>query len=217
MFTLRNFLWLSIGAIIFLSLLTFNPPEPASAAPAFQVPEPQPTPDRLAIPVLSDNPTQVEIGSSVYYYNCMPCHGDQCQGLTDEFREIWVEDHQNCWASGCHGGRERDEGFPLPRQIPDVLGLESFQETEDLFQYLQITHPPQRPGALSEAEYWSATAFLLYKSGRMAYNESVHANQAADGNEPNPAKTDLQGLFIFLISIPILSWLLIRQTRQVGR
>lgn len=170
--------------------------------------ESQPMIDRLAIPVLPDDPTQIDIGNSVYYYNCMPCHGDVGQGLTDEFRQIWVEDHQNCWASGCHGGRDRDEGFPLPRAIPDVLGLEYFHTPEDLFQYLQTTHPPQRPGALTEEEYWSATAFLLNKSGRLAANEKVGVfTQEKSG-------TELWGLLIFLVAVVVTSWLLIQQTRQ---
>ena len=73
-----------------------------------------PTVDRLAIPVLPEHPTQVELGSSLYYYHCMPCHGDRGQGLTDEWREVWEEDHQDCWAKGCHSFRDQDEVFTIP-------------------------------------------------------------------------------------------------------
>ena len=38
---------------------------------------------------------------------------------------------------------------------------------EDLFVYLQQTQPPQRPGALSDAEYWALTAFLLHENDRL--------------------------------------------------
>lgn len=58
--------------------------------------EPKLTVDRLAIPELPENPTQVEVGRVSYYHNCMPCHGDEGQGLTEEFREIWEDDHQDC-------------------------------------------------------------------------------------------------------------------------
>jgi hypothetical protein len=150
--------------------------QPDLSPPSTPVPSsnqsPQPIPDRLAIPVLQENPTQVELGSDVYYYNCMPCHGDQGQGLTDEFRQLWDEDHQNCWGRGCHGGRVDDPGFPLPRQIPAVShlpgALMQFPTPDDLYTFLHSTHPPQRPGALEESEYWEVTAFLLEENGRLA-------------------------------------------------
>ena len=88
---------------------------------------PTPTLDRLATPVVPENPTPVDLGRQVYYLNCMPCHGDAGQGLTEEWRNVWVEDHRNCWAKGCHGGRLEDEGSPLPRTIPAVMGPEAMQ------------------------------------------------------------------------------------------
>ena len=125
--------------------------------------------------MLPENPTQVQRGEVSYYYHCMPCHGDQGQGLTDEFRALWVEDHQNCWAVGCHGGRVSDEGFPLPRYIPPVTSPNTIQanfpEAEDLFRFLHTTHPPQRPGALEEEEYWDLTGFIRYKNGLQAVDE----------------------------------------------
>ena len=39
--------------------------------------------------------------------------------------QVWVEDHQNCWGKGCHGGRADDEGFPIPKTIPAVIGPEA--------------------------------------------------------------------------------------------
>ena len=136
------------------------------------VPTPQmPGEDRLAEPVLPESPTQVDIGRNLYYFHCMPCHGDRGQGLTDEFREIWVEDHQNCWGRGCHAGRSELDAFYIPRSIPAVIGtpqaLGPFQTAEDLFTFLRATQPPQRPGALDDAEYWALTSFLLHENGRL--------------------------------------------------
>lgn len=152
----------------------FAPPSPTQPATD---PGSQPIPDRLAIPVLPENPTQVDLGNDVYYYNCMPCHGDKGQGLTDEFRQIWDEDHQNCWGRGCHGGRVDDPGFPLPKQIPAVShlpgALMQFPTPEDLYTFLQTSHPPQRPGALEESEYWEVTAFLLEENGRLALDGEI--------------------------------------------
>jgi mono/diheme cytochrome c family protein len=142
----------------------------AAAPPAKQATQPvmTPTPDRLAIPVLPASPTPLDIGRNVYYYNCMPCHGDRGQGLTDEWRAVWVEDHQNCWARGCHGGRVDDEGFTLTRKVPAVIGsgLKRFQTLDELVAFLRDTQPPQRPGALSEADYDAVAVFLMHENGR---------------------------------------------------
>lgn len=135
-------------------------------------PAPSLTPvlDRLATPVMPASPTPIDLGRMIYYLNCMPCHGDRGQGLTDEWRAVWVDDHQNCWARGCHTGREGDQGYPLPRTIPAVIGslpiLAHFLASDELIDYLRRTHPPQRPGALSDADYRNVAAFMWWASGR---------------------------------------------------
>jgi hypothetical protein len=135
-----------------------------------QPPAPTPTYDPLAIPVLPENPTQFDIGKNLYYYNCMPCHGDQGQGLTDEWRHVWEEDHQNCWGRGCHGGRQNDEGFPIPTNVPAVIlaneGLAPYSNPQVLFIYLQRTHPPQEPGRLAEDDYLALSAYLWQANGK---------------------------------------------------
>jgi mono/diheme cytochrome c family protein len=157
------FSWLGIG--VFFSLLVGNNFPAASAQQAI----PTPTMDRLALPELSKHPSQVETGSSIYYYHCMPCHGDQGQGLTDEWRAVWEEDHQDCWASGCHSLRDADKTFTIPTVVPPLIGsthLENrFSTPEKLFEYLKATHPPQSPGILNDEEYWALTAYLLAKNG----------------------------------------------------
>jgi hypothetical protein len=159
------------GALALAVCLSFGAIAALSTPAAAQTPDSTPVPhvDRLAIPVLPDSPTLVELGSYSYYYNCMPCHGDQGQGLTDEFRGIWPEDHQYCWGRGCHAGRP-GEAFKIPRSIPPVIGLPQplarFATARDLETYLEETHPPQRPGALSDEEYWALTAYLLAANGR---------------------------------------------------
>ncbi len=172
---------LTVGATQLRSITTL------SSAPI----TPQPTPDRLAIPTPPENPTQAEMGNIVYYYHCMPCHGDVGQGLTDEWREVWVEDHRNCWARGCHGGRIEDEGFPLPRYIPGVQDLSFFSTPEDLHDYLALTHPPQRPGALTEEEYWAVTAHLLVLTGQLPAEGHVGPG---GGSTPPAEPASLLGL-----------------------
>lgn len=135
---------------------------------------PEPTPmmglGRFEVPELPENPTQVEVGENLYFYHCMPCHGDNGQGLTDEFRAAWVEDHQNCWARGCHTGRPEDEGFPIPKYVPPVIAsqiLVHFPTAHKLFDFLSIEHPPQNPGILKEGEYWALTAFIWFENGQL--------------------------------------------------
>ncbi len=152
-----------------------------AAAPTPQMP----MEDRLAEPVLPESPTQVDIGRNLYYFHCMPCHGDRGQGLTDEWREVWVEDHQNCWARGCHSGRSELAAFYIPRTIPAVIGspqaLGIFGTPEDLFAYLRATQPPQRPGALADEEYWALTSFLLHENGRPLPNEGSEQTVSGTG------------------------------------
>ncbi len=150
-------------------------------------PDPEPDamiPDIFKEPPLPENPTQIEMGAYEYFYHCMPCHGDHGQGLTDEFRQQWVTDHRNCWAPGCHGGRVGDEGFPIPREVPDLLRLERYPTPQTLVHYLQTTHPPQRPGALEESQYWAVTAYSLFIAGRLA--EDGHVGPEAPLPEEQP-------------------------------
>lgn len=140
-------------------------------------PTESPMSDRLAEPVMPESPTQVDTGRYLYYMNCMPCHGDRGQGLTDEWREVWVEDHQNCWGRGCHTGSADISAFYIPRVVPPVSGspqaLSSFKTAEALFAFLRETQPPQRPGVLSDADYWALTAFLLHENGRLSADSPI--------------------------------------------
>jgi hypothetical protein len=158
---------------------------PAALSPP--LPTQMPGPDRLAQPVLPESPTQVDTGRYLYYFHCMPCHGDRGQGLTDEWREVWVEDHQNCWGRGCHAGRSELDAFFLPRFVPPVIGspqtLGTFQTADDLFIFLRETQPPQRPGALSDSEYWALTAFLLHENDRLAQDVEIGSEAAAHAGQ----------------------------------
>jgi hypothetical protein len=165
------------GLAIAMFLLLLWPGRRVLEAQQSDIPQTAATPlpqmpmeDRLAEPVLPESPTEVDIGRNLYYFHCMPCHGDRGQGLTDEWREVWVEDHQNCWARGCHTGRSELAAFPIPRTIPAVIGspqaLGAFQTAEELFVFLRETQPPQRAGALADSEYWALTSFLLHENGR---------------------------------------------------
>jgi hypothetical protein len=54
-----------------------------------------------------------------------------------------------------------------------VHDLAGFSTAQDLFEYLQRTHPPQYPGKLAEQDYWSVTAFVWHLAGRLAEGGQV--------------------------------------------
>jgi hypothetical protein len=168
--------------------------------------EPRPTVDPLDVPEMPDNPTQVDVGRISYFYNCMPCHGDHGQGLTDEWRLTWVEDHQNCWARGCHGGRMEDEGFPLPATIPSVAGPDNtlirFSTPDELHDYLLRTHPPQRPGALPDDEYWALTAFMFSENGRILDSSAFNDHPSETG--PVAAVFLVLGVLVGALAVAVL-------------
>jgi mono/diheme cytochrome c family protein len=149
-------------------------PTPFPSTSPSLIPSATATPDRLAQPPLPPNPTQLEQGRYLYWLNCMPCHGDKGQGLTDEFRKLYVED-ANCWARGCHGGRPEDKGFPIPKTVPAIISstgtLPPFATSEQLFEFLRTTHPPQHPGILPVDQYWAITAYLLDQNGHLPAGE----------------------------------------------
>jgi hypothetical protein len=157
------------------------------------LPSPSPTYDPLQVPVLPENASESEFGKYLYYFHCMPCHGDLGQGLTDDFRQVWVEDHQNCWGRGCHGGRPQDEGFPIPTVVPVVISeadaLPRFGDFASLQNYLHDTHPPQYPGKLADHEYLALTAYLWESNQKLAVEDAKAAMVAITAVPLHPTWT----------------------------
>jgi mono/diheme cytochrome c family protein len=111
--------------------------------------------ERLEVPVMSDPPTQIEIGHLEYWMSCMVCHGDRGQGLTEEWRTVLDPNHP-------------PEGFQIPRTSPLVIGpgaLTGYETAEDLFEYLRDTMPWPFPGLFQDVQYWGLTAYLLDANG----------------------------------------------------
>ena len=135
-----------------------------------------PTYDPFAEPPLPPDPTEFELGRNLYWHWCMPCHGDRGQGLTDEFRAMWVPDHQNCWGRGCHAGRPNDMGFPIPAVVPALVSdtpLVRFASVQELSDFLKATHPPQSPGVLEDEEYNVIALFVFAMNKRPPINISI--------------------------------------------
>jgi len=153
----------SFGIALLIAGLFFDNSAPASA---LQVPTP--TIDRLAEPTLPASPSQADQGAQVYWLSCLPCHGDQGQGLTDEFRATYPPEDQNCWQSGCHGKNPYESGFTIPKTIPAVVSpdaLANFTDGAQLEAFIQAAMPYWKPGSLTDDETWKVTAFVLRSNG----------------------------------------------------
>jgi mono/diheme cytochrome c family protein len=153
-----------------------------SAAPVTASMHPTPTGDRLAPWPTVYPPAQADLGAQEYYQRCMVCHGDRGQGLTDEWRGALDPADQNCWQSGCHGGKVGAGGFEFPKFAPRLIGggaLARFETAQDLFDFLKSAMPFQAPGSLSDAIYWQLTAYLLRANGFYAGSPVLSAATAA--------------------------------------
>jgi mono/diheme cytochrome c family protein len=152
--------------ILFFLLISFTNLASAQETPT-RPPMPRPTVDRLSAPPTVPSPTQADDGEQLYWLHCQPCHGDVGQGLTDEWRAEYPEDHQNCWKSGCHGERPYEEGFTLPDTVPAVIGagtLRRFETLGQVYEFTQATMPFEYPGVLSDEEFLAITAFLAQEN-----------------------------------------------------
>jgi len=135
------------------------------------------------------DPDQADQGALVYYYNCMVCHGDRGQGLTDEFRSLWSPGDRNCWQAKCHGANHPPDGFEIVRYVPPVVGegtLARSLNAQQLHSYLRTTMPWQTPGRLSDEEYWQLTAFLLRENGVLESDEPLGPEGATAAPENTP-------------------------------
>ncbi|HNE70507.1 MAG TPA: c-type cytochrome [Anaerolineales bacterium] len=169
-------LLVTIGMALLFAGLFFDIDTVASQAVA------TPTIDRLAQPTLPADPTQADQGSQVYWLSCLPCHGDRGQGLTDEFRQTYPVEDQNCWISGCHGKRPYDNGFTLPTAIPAIVGpntLQKFETAASLRSYIFAAMPYWKPASLTEEETWQVTAYILRESKRLPADMELNASNAA--------------------------------------
>lgn len=138
---------------------------------------------RLDQPTLPAAPSQADEGAVDFWLNCMVCHGDRGQGLTEEFRMIYPPEEQNCWQSGCHGNRPYEQGFTLPGKVPPLIGdqadLNKFFTAAALQGFIGATMPWHNPGSLEQDVYWRLTAFLLRENGYANPFPVLNAENAA--------------------------------------
>jgi hypothetical protein len=134
------------------------------ASPSFLSPTATPSFDWVILPTMPASATQAEVGAELYRLACSQCHGDQGQGLTDEWRATWPADHQNCWQAKCHGTSHPSDGFQIPRYVPAIIGpntLAQFKTALQLYDYNRTSMPWPTPGGLVDEKNWEVTAFLI--------------------------------------------------------
>ncbi len=178
---------------------------------------------------------EAERGTAVFARRCSTCHGDQGQGLTDEWRATWPPTHQNCWKANCHGPQPYPEsGFTLPRVVPALIGpntLQRFATAADLYAYIRAQMPFHAPGSLPEGDYRAVTAFLLQRHGippdgqpfdpEAARGIRLHPVASPGEGTPRRLIADFHGRrFLWWIAGGIgaagLLWVVIRRLRRRG-
>ena len=167
---------------LFLSLIGQPQAYATRRLPDYQT---KPTPTSFRDPTATP-PTQGGNGKNLFYLYCMACHGDQGQGLTDEFRNRqYPAEDTNCWKSGCHGPRPYENGFTLPKTVPALIGagtLQPFNTAQDIYNFMRKAMPFNQPGSLSDEQYLQLLAYLL-EQNRLA-PEGVQLEPASLSNIP---------------------------------
>jgi hypothetical protein len=165
---MRNIFPYSVAVLLMTSLCSIMGAR-SGIADVQEALSPTPTYDPLVEPVVPENPSEYDLGRNWYWHHCMPCHGDVGQGLTVEFRSVWVSDHQDCWARGCHSGTHLEDSFAIPTFVPAIISsakLARFNSLEALYDYLKATHPPQYPGHLEDEQYHAIAIYLFVMNAR---------------------------------------------------
>jgi quinol-cytochrome oxidoreductase complex cytochrome b subunit len=157
------------GMFLALGTVRASTLQPANATVTFQA---TPTFDinRLAQPPTAFPPAQADNGAQTYWGMCMACHGDQVQGLSDEWRDSYLPEERDCWQSGCHASDAAENSFEVPKVgAPALAGagkLARFSNAFELFSYIQQNMPFYRTGSLTSEDAWSLTAYLLHLNNR---------------------------------------------------
>jgi mono/diheme cytochrome c family protein len=125
-------------------------------------------------------PDQASQGAQVFAQRCKPCHGDVGQGLA-KWRLTWAPEDQNCTQSKCHALNHPPDGFYMPVDAPPIIGentLSRFTTARELDEYISKKMPFDKPGELSDQQYWAVTAFLLRENGVMPKGVRIDSNNA---------------------------------------
>jgi cytochrome c len=213
-----QFIFLPFGIALLLAGLFF---QKGSADSAKLQTTPVPTQDRLAEPTLPASPSQADYGAQAYWLHCSACHGDRAQGLTDEFRQQYPPEDQNCWKSHCHGNVTYENGFKIPTAVPQLVGsgaLAKFPNAASLYGFIRAAMPFQKPNSLTEEQYYQIVAFLLRQNdlidGQVEVNPSNATNIIVSHATPvvTPQQAEVQkknGALIWVAMIGVLGLIIL--------
>jgi alcohol dehydrogenase (cytochrome c) len=101
--------------------------------------------------------------------------------------------------AACHLPDLKGSGDAAPLAGSEFMDAWGRRSTNELLSFMQLTMPPQRPGALSADEYASIAAFILQSNGAPAGNQQLTAasgltiNTVATGQAPAAAPGQAQG------------------------
>jgi mono/diheme cytochrome c family protein len=158
-------IFLSLGATVFTpKMLDTSPIATASSTPSATT-RPVLRLDRPDPPPTQFPPTQADNGAQTYWGMCVDCHGDQGQGLSDEWRLTFPTEFQECWESGCHGSDFVENSFEIPQTgAPAIAGSNyqfRFSNAFELKTYILDKMPLSPPDSLTSEQAWDLTAFVL--------------------------------------------------------
>jgi len=139
--------------------------------------------NRLAQPPTVIPPAQADNGEQIYWGMCAVCHGDQGQGLTEDWVNSFPVEERNCWDSGCHASDAPANSFELPQTgIPALAGagkLSRFSNSFELYRHIHQNMPFLRAGSLTSEEAWSLTAYILRMNDRELAGFTLNGNAGA--------------------------------------
>lgn len=151
-------------------------PPAVTATPTYQAP-------LLVQPATVVPPSQADNGAQIYWGMCSPCHGDQGQGLTVDWRTIYGPDQSDCWQSGCHGNDFPENSFKiLETGAPALAGpgkLTRFSNALELQSFIHANMPFFPPGSLTTEESLSLTAYVLRLNGKQPAGLTFSRNNLA--------------------------------------
>src|SRR4029453_1377942 len=94
--------------------------------------------------------------------------------------------------AACHLPDLKGAGDAAPLAGAEFMDAWGRRSTSELLSFMQLTMPPQRPGALSADEYAGIAAFILQSNGAPAGNQPLTAASGVTINAvaPGPGPVD---------------------------
>jgi quinol-cytochrome oxidoreductase complex cytochrome b subunit len=139
---------------------------------------------------------------------CIDCHGDQGQGLSDEWRLTFALEYHNCWESGCHGSDFDENSFEIPQTgAPAIAGSiyqSRFSNAFELKTYILNSMPLSPPDSLTSEQAWDLTAFVLSLNKRDLTGlklTDVNASAIPTNLDVNIPKSIFPGVFVLCVAL----------------